>query len=184
MVEFLLVLLILISGYFGIFLFANRTPPATPNSNGPKGVSGWLLLLVVQLMLMGPLIGYGNIITLFEDTELLHPNLLTDPVWSHFKSSVTWISLAVFFFSFYAGFGLATGRDISVVNRAKILLWVTGPVSEIVMYIFVSFAYPAIPIVFYTFSKDLLFSVISASIWTAYLSYSRRVKATYIITIG
>ncbi|OIQ66505.1 hypothetical protein GALL_519220 [mine drainage metagenome] len=81
--------------------------------------------------------------------------------------------------SFYAGLGLAKGRDISVVKRAKIILWVIGPVASIVMGLFIPLA------VFGKIESDPQFfgafiaSVIVSAIWTAYLSKSRRVKATY-----
>ena len=81
--------------------------------------------------------------------------------------------------SFYAGLGLAKDRKPSAVKRAKILLWVIGPVASLFMGVF-------LPLLIFGELKsdpqlfsELLGSVLGAIIWTTYLSKSRRVKATY-----
>lgn len=174
-----LIIVIFIGAIYGIYRFAKRTPPASSSASGPIGVGGWLLLLVAGLMFLGPLMGAGRINADIMSAESQYPNLLTVPAWSTFKSATWWSFLVVCCLSFYAGLGLAKGRDISVVKRAKILLWVIGPVTSIVMGLF-------IPLVIFgkiesdpQFLGALVASVIVSAIWTAYLSKSRRVKATY-----
>lgn len=175
----LLIILLFVSAIYGIYRFAKHTPPAATDSNGPAGVGGWLLLLVVGLMFLGPLLGAGRISTDLMSAEVQYPSIQTVEAWSTFKT-VTWWSFLIFSaLSFYAGLGLAKGRDMSVVKRAKVLLWVTGPAATLVMGIFVPLA------VFGKIESDpqlfgaLIGSVIPATIWTAYLTKSKRVKATY-----
>lgn len=174
-----LMIAIFIGAIYGIYRFAKHTPPASSSASGPAGVGGWLLLLVVGLMFLGPLMGAGRLSADITSIESQYPNLLSIPVWSTFKSASWWSFVVVCCLSFYAGLGLAKGRDFSVVKRAKILLWIIGPVASIIMGLF-------IPLVVIgkvesdpQFFGSLIASVIGAAIWTAYLSKSRRVKATY-----
>lgn len=175
----LLIIVICVGMIYGIYRLVKRTPSASISASGPVGVGGWLLLLVVGLMFLGPLIGAGRINADIMTVELQYPSLLTVPAWGTFKSATWWSYLVVCCLSFYAGFGLAKGRDISVVKRAKVLLWVIGPVASIVMGLLIPLA------VFGKIESDpqffgaLIASVITSAIWTAYLSKSRRVKATY-----
>jgi hypothetical protein len=177
-----LIIGIFIGAIYGIYRFAKRTPPASSSASGPVGVGGWLLLLVAGLMFLGPFIGAGRINADIMSAESQYPNLLTVPAWGTFKSATWWSFLVVSCLSFYAGLGLARGRDISVVKRAKILLWVIGPLASIVMGLFIPL------VVFGKIESDpqwfgaLIASVITSAIWTAYLSKSRRVKATYAST--
>jgi hypothetical protein len=175
----LLIIILLVGAIYGTYRFAKRTPPANASSNGPVGVGGWLLLLVAGLMVLGPLIGAGRINSDIMSTEAQYPNLKTIEAWSTFKTITWWSFLVVCCLSFYAGFGLAKGRDMSVVRRAKILLWVIGPAASLVMGIFIPL------VVFGKIESDpqlfgaFIGSIITAAIWTAYLSKSKRVKSTY-----
>lgn len=170
---------IFIGAIYGIYRFAKRTPPANSSTGGPAGVGGWLLVLVAGLMFLGPLMGAGRLSADITSAESQYPSLLTIPVWSTFKSASWWSFVVVCCLSFYAGLGLAKGRDFSVVKRAKIFLWIIGPIASIIMGLFIPL------VVIGKFDSDpqffgsLIASVIGAAIWTAYLSKSRRVKATY-----
>lgn len=176
------IILIFVGAIYGIYRFAKRTPHASSSISGPIGVGGWLFLLVVSLMVLGPLMGAGRINADIMHAESQYPNLMTVPAWGTLKSATWWSFLVVVCLSFYVGLGLAKGRDISVVKRAKILLWVIGPVASIVMGIFIPLA------VFGKIEPDLGFygsfiaSIVASAIWSAYLSRSRRVKATYAST--
>lgn len=174
-------LIVGISGiaFYGIYRFAKRYPPASSGTTGPAGVGGWLLLLVVGLMFLGPVIGAGRINEDIMFVESQYPNLLNIQKWSTFKSATWWSFLVVCCLSFYAGIGLAKGRDISAVKRAKILLWIIGPAASIVTGVFMPL------VIFGKFVSDMKFlgtlitSIVVSAIWTTYLSKSRRVKATY-----
>lgn len=177
-----LIIFIFIGAIYGTYRFAKRTPPPSSGASGPTGVGGWLLLLVAGLMFLGPLMGAGRINIEIISAESQYPDLLTIPAWSTFKSTTWWSFLVVCCLSFYAGLGLAKGRDISVVKRAQLLLWIIGPVASIVMGLI-------IPLMVFgqiefdpEFLGTLVTSIIVSAIWTAYLSKSRRVKATYVRT--
>lgn len=178
-VILILGILVPIGVIYGIYRFAKNSPPAQSHPNGPAGVAGWLLLLVVGLIFFGPLSGWGGIDESFRTAESQYPNLLELDTWHVYKLATWWSFLVVACLSIYAGLGLARGRNASVVTRAKILLWVTGPVALIFLDMF-------LPLwIFGQIEPDpqffgmLIGSALGASIWTAYLSISRRVKATY-----
>jgi hypothetical protein len=75
---------------------------------------------------------------------------------------------------------LARGRDWSVVNRAKAILWIAGPIAAVVLWV-------VIPATIFGTTLDfnpqsvggLLGSILGAGIWTAYLSKAKRVRNTY-----
>lgn len=165
----------------GIKRYSNKHPAAF--AEGVAGVGGWLLLLILGLMFLGPIVGAGRINSDFMSAESQYPNLKQVAAWGLYKSATWWTYLAVCGLSFYAGLGLAKGRDPSVVQRAKILLWVIGPGASL----FIGFILPAIvfgraesdPNAVGAFIGAFIASVLGAAIWTAYLSKSKRVRATY-----
>lgn len=152
---------------------------------GPSGVGGWLALLTVGLLVLGPLMGAGRINADFMSAESQNPGLKTVGQWTNFRA-VTWAAFLGFAaVSAYAGWGLARGQHWSVVRRAKIGLWIAGPLSNVVLGVVVPVAtlgstpgFDAGAIVV-PFVGAFLTSVIAATVWTAYLSKSKRVRATY-----
>ena len=153
------------------------TPKEKP---APSGVGGWLLLLVIGMLALGPLMGAGRINANFMVAEHQYPNLASLAEWNAFKSTTWWAFAAVAAISIYGGWGLMSSRDWSVVNRAKVILWLTGPIASVVLAVF-------IPLVVFgkteagdpKFVGAFIASVIAASIWTVYLSKSKRVRNTY-----
>lgn len=158
---------------------ANKYPPAAPDQSAISGVGGWLLLLILGLMFLGPLMGVGRINSDFMSAESQYPNLKTVAAWGTFKSATWWTFLLVCCLSFYAGLGLVKSRNILVVKRAKIILWVIGPVASIVLGIFIPFLMFGKSELDSKFVGSMFASIIGAAIWTAYLSKSKRVMATY-----
>ncbi|WP_176753850.1 DUF2569 family protein [Nitrosomonas mobilis] len=86
------------------------------------------------------------------------------------------------YLSFYAGLGLIKERSLSAVKRTKITLWVIGPIASFILRIF-------IPVMIFgksepgpQFVGNMIDSIFAAAILTAYLSTSKRIKATYGIT--
>ena len=165
----------------GIKIYSNKYSPAS--SEGTVGVGGWLLFLILGLMFISPILGVGRIYNDFMSAESQNPNLKLVAAWSLYKSATWWTFFVVCGLSFYAGLGLAKDRNIAVVKRAKILIWVIGPGANIIM----SFVLPAVifgrvewdPNDVGAFIGALVASVLGAAIWTAYLTKSKRVRATY-----
>lgn len=169
----------LVGGVYGIFRFANRNPPAIGNENGPSGVRGWLLFLVTGFIFLWPLIGAGRINSDIIAAESRYPDLAAQSQWETLKTTVWWCFFAKCCLSIYAGIGLARGRTVGVVTRAKIVLWIIGPIDALVMGLIV-------PITVFgriesgaTIFWSVVISALAAAFWTAYLARSRRVNATY-----
>jgi hypothetical protein len=81
-------------------------------------------------------------------------------------------------FSVYAGWGLARGSTSSVVQRAKLALWVILPLASVILFALVPF------ITLGSINNNdlvvaFVYSVIIAGLWTAYLSKSKRVQEMY-----
>lgn len=151
----------------------------TPQQGGPSGVGGWLLLLVIGMMVLGPLLGAGRIGADFMMADHMYPGLDTLE-WRIFKSATWLVFLGLAALSFFGGWGLARGKDWFVVTRAKAILWVTGPLASLVMGVL-------IPIITFgdwnavneRFVGTFIGSIGAAAIWTAYLAKSKRVRNTY-----
>lgn len=179
----LIVLLALFLGSaYGIYFFSRRVPPSGDISTGPAGVGGWLLLLVTGLMILGPLMGAARLSSDLTSAEALYPFLKNIDEWKTYKS-VSWLSfLVVCCLSFYAGIGLSRGRNVRVVKRARVLLWVIGPIATMVLGLIIPmmmYGDMALKVLNSGFVGSFLSSIIIALIWTIYLSRSKRVKATY-----
>lgn len=146
----------------------------------PSGVGGWLALLVFGLLFLGPLFGAGRISADFISAEGQYPAIKSHPQYANLKAATWSTFLAFAILSIYAGWGLAKGSDWSVVQRARIVLWVIGPVSSIVIGALVPFAVLRQSAVSDPqFIGSFIASVIVAAVWTSYLSNSKRVRATY-----
>ena len=182
-----LVILIVAAGVYLVYRLANRGKAKQAQQSegaqrvGPVGVGGWLLLLAAGMLVLGPLFGAGRLNLELAVTEEQYPALKNVAAWSTFKLA-TWLTfLCVALLSVYGGWGLARGRSWSVVIRAKMILWLIGPVASIALgvviplVIFGSAAAVADP----QFMTGLISSTIMAAIWTAYLTKSKRVRATY-----
>ena len=157
----------------------------------PYGVRGWLALLVVVMMFLGPLVGVGTTSSYLIAAEYHSPQITSLAEWILFKRVTWWAFLAVVAIKFYGGWGLARGRDWSVVNRAIQILWVTGPLASILMFVIIPFFVlrkvrgVIIPAGGWTaylaeYTGSFIVSLLAAGVWTAYLSKSKRVRNTYI----
>lgn len=147
---------------------------------GPRGVGGWLLLLVVGMIVLGPLLGVGRINSDIMMAERQYPYITSMEEWKTYKTVTWWIFLAVSSISFYGGWGLVLGNNGAAVSRAKAILWITGPGASLVLDFLV-------PIMVFgksnagdsQFVGAFIASIIVTAIWTTYLAKSKRVRNTY-----
>ena len=153
---------------FGISSSAPAATAATSKS-GPEGVKGWLLLLVLGMVILGPIVAVVQLQSAFAEMEQQNPAILSFDKYKTFKSSVWAVQLVFLAILVYGGIGLATGRDRSVVKRALAILWLSGPLANVVAGLL-------IPAVIFgsqnvTLSKELtveiLRSFLTALIWTS-----------------
>ena len=169
------------------FFVGERPVPPAPQagSPGPAGIGGWLALLIVGLIGLRPLLGAGLIIADHTAAERETPVVVGVPAWSNFKAA-TWSGFfATAAISIYAGWGLLKGRNRSVVRRAIGALWLAGPVGQVLVMIVVplltlgAFENSDINRFIRASEWPLIRSTIVASVWTAYLMKSGRVRSTY-----
>lgn len=87
--------------------------------------------------------------------------------------TVVWTAAAL---NFSAGVGLVKRRDPVAVRRAITILWVAGPLADVLR----EFVVPLLAAV-HTLKPDssFIWSTIAAGAWTAYLYRSKRVRVTY-----
>ena len=146
----------------------------------PYGVGGLLALLVIGMIIIGPIWGAESIYSTITMIERHNPRIVSLPQWTTYKS-VTWGSfLVVIALNFYGGVGLVCGRNRSVVTRAKMILWITGPLASIIYVVIIPFiVFGKTPVIDSKIIGGVIFSFIFAGFWTIYLSVSRRVRNTY-----
>jgi len=180
--HLLVVLLVMGLGAYVIYRAIKTRNPILDGSAGPLPVGGWLILLVAGLTVLGPLVAAGQMSQSFFTVESDNPNFAALDVWQRYKSAAWWTFIGFSALSFYAGWGLAKGRTMAVVTRAKIVLWLIGPVESIALTMLLPLLIfgrvPTEPEVF----VGILQSCIPAAVWTAYLFRSKRVRATYGLT--
>lgn len=186
-------ILVIIVGVVAVWIktAASKYPPVAPDRHKVSGVDGWLLLLILGLMFLGPAQNVGGFDLFITREETRFPALKHLAIWNTYKTTIWWILFFVWAVGFYAGLGLVRERTRTAVKRAQLLLWIIGPVAtvatEISIWVILALALPAssrsgIKIInthFWSVFQPLFWSVIWAAIWSAYLSRSKRVAATY-----
>ena len=146
-----------------------------------SGVSGWLGLLVVGLMILGPLMGLGQLSNEFHEAVEQFPQLANNPQWQNYKQ-VSWLifttSAAI---SFAAGYRLWKIHFPESVRFAILALWLAGPLgnSLYVIAAITIFGNNAGGGAIAQMIGGTISSLIAAGVWTAYLMRSARVRNTY-----
>jgi hypothetical protein len=159
----------------------------TPRRNDPifsyddvsqyRGVGGWLLLLCVGLTIIGPLMrlsGIGSTLKALPRISAVMPSLVT----LIYVENI--FSLIITAFSVYAGYSLWAVKP-NAVYKAKAFLVALVIFAVFDLFLIYMTEIPA------TVTNEvitqgifgLVQSVIYAGIWSAYLSQSKRVQATY-----
>lgn len=162
-----------------VTLEGGQAPVPKGLADGPVGIGGWLTFLILALVLLSPFFGAVRIGSDIASTESQYPNLLTFAAWGTYKSAIWSSYLIGSGLSFYAGLGLFASRKATVVTRAKVILWIIGPAATVINLLLIPLA------IFGKLQSDprlfgaLLGSIFFTTLWTAYLSKSRRIKATY-----
>jgi len=111
--------------------------------------------------------------------ELKNPSLVGISKWEAYKTMTWWVLWVSIVISMYAGYLLIRGRTMVAVTRVKVLLWVIGPLGVVLSLIIAMLAFGAAIAINKQLLSPLLVTTISAGIWTAYLTKSRRVQSTY-----
>ncbi len=150
---------------------------------GPSGIGGWLLLLIFVLIVILPVSNYLFTVGIFSLAESEDPSILEYQTWHVLK---TLSYLGIFFFSGISVFGgllLTLSRKTSVINKAIVILWLVYPLSLVTLEFIIPWLTIGETALEVYLDLDLVWSLIgaatAATIWTAYLSKSKRVHNTY-----
>lgn len=151
-----------------------------------SGVGGWLALLVVGMLVLGPLLSIfrtGFNIGLAEwVAERQNPGIAPVPQWQTYEI-MTWFVVGIgVVYSVVSGILLCVKKEPASVTNAIAFLWIGGPVAAFVL----GFLIPGISLGVVALEENLPRSIgaiigsgIAATIWTAYLRKSKRVRNTY-----
>lgn len=142
-----------------------------------RGVGGWLGFLVILLMVLTPLMSLGRMYSEIRQVEEALGGQ-TNAEWEMLKTifwSLFFVQMAILFVS---GYLLNNVFKPSSVRLAIAGLWLAGPVLGLVN-ILVAASVASIGSVAQEAAGPLFGSLFWASIWTAYLCFSKRVRNTY-----
>lgn len=149
----------------------------------PRGVGGWLCVLVVGMLLLGPLTDIGQAASGFSDLERAYPKLMTHERWLEYKWWAWAIITAACLTSILGGLALCFGRTQLAVTWAITALWARGPAAMAAILL-------ANVQIFGTPISDLIRDpqiagpavggLLLTVVWTWYLRSSRRVANTYL----
>ena len=106
---------------------AQRSPTKAISLPG-TGVGGWLALLIVGLVLVGPLRSVQQLSDSLTALETATPKLVAHPVWNSYKSWAWAVVLSAAALSIFTGARLAISREASVVKYSIASSWLCGPV--------------------------------------------------------
>lgn len=144
--------------------FANDTPEQAP---ALRGVGGWLLLLAVGLLIIGPVINFA---LLQGELQISQAGKAPSPT-SHVESMLIWGYFAFYAsLSFFAGYRLLRRHVPSTIPIVIACMWL--PVLVELLLVLVSGSGNSAGVA-------VAKSIISTSAWTAYLLLSKRVKNTF-----
>lgn len=132
------------------------------------------------MTVVGPLLCAGQINSGFTEAEGQYQALTSIAAWGAFKRATWFAFCCISALSIYGGLGLAQGRDWSVVKRAKVILWITGPAATLLMGLVIpAMSFGNIDAADGQILGPFIASVMVAALWTGYLSKSKRVRNTY-----
>ncbi len=142
-------------------------------SKSLDGVGGWLRLLTIVLMI-SPAAGLAFAWQDILDVERKYPSFAHLSNWHFYVVAATSIYLAQAVVCTRAAWALTKWRSRSAVTLAIAAVW-SGPAAGFLQLLALAFLFGGVG----PGAAGLPRSVISASIWTCYLVFSKRVEATY-----
>ena len=150
------------------------------NDTQPRGVGGWLMVLILWLMLLGPLRSFWINVGGLLNSEFDQPALASSADWLTYKRWTWIVWLVSSGIAISAGYRLWRHHRKTSVGFAVIALWAAGPGALL--------GYLAVTALVYghmtTASPTALIlgatiSCLFAAAWTVYLKRSRRIALTY-----
>lgn len=158
---------------------------ATTLPNKPYGLEGWLAILICGMLILGPLVGFGQTYNNIEITERTYRGINTTFEWVQYKT-MTWIVMSLTIaYSITSAILLIGHRKPVSVKNAICYLWIGGPASSILTSTVIPtvvYGNLLLEKIYYQSIVTIVGSTIVAAIWTAYLKISKRVRNTYGLT--
>jgi hypothetical protein len=155
---------------------------ASARSSGPAGVNGWLLLLVIGMLVLGPLRNVAETMNAIHDTEAFYPALLKVPLWNTYKLVIWSTIAAACAASIAGGWRLRNDHRPQTVRFAIWMLWLSGPIGAIcILFEQATILGAKAEELFSAQAVGGQIGVLAyAAVWTIYLKVSRRVRNTYV----
>lgn len=171
-----------LTGYFWMRSVGKSTssPSTSPPDDRSFGIHGWLRFFVISLGILGPALSLGRAAGNFRGDEMVYAALASVPAWATYKT-VVWLTLALFSaFSIYAALKLRFVWKPASVMLAKIAV-VSWPVCSLAVGVVIPMAILGDEELSLDpkFVGSFLALIISTVVWLAYLSKSKRIRATY-----
>lgn len=121
---------VLALGLAGLLFLAYRRIGTTYGRHGGLALIALVLVAVNPLYRMAA-VGYLQVLV------NQHPAVAANPYWDLYYTFAIFLTAAALVLSVYGGVGVLTGRRRSIVWRALIALWVSGPLVNAV-YLFIA----------------------------------------------
>ena len=151
-----------------------------PGSSVPKGVGGWLLLLIVMLAVYTPGTGLRALYLDFVVPARLLPALETNPAWVQYRTTVYTFSAIVWAICIATALALWRWHRPVSVWLALAAVWLSCPILPLGYAAAASSAFhTAFSQAVKPFALAIAVSSIHGAIWTGYLLRSVRVRLTY-----
>lgn len=148
----------------------------------PKGMGGWLLLLVMMLAVYVPYTGFQRVYEGFVVPLRVLPQLALNPAWVKYRLAVCVLLAIICVLCLATAFALWRFQRPFSVRLAMLTFWLTGPFVLIVQAATASFVFDiGFPQAIKPFYADIACSCVLCTIWTGYLLKSPRVKNTYYV---
>ncbi|QIX17195.1 DUF2569 domain-containing protein [Burkholderia multivorans] len=148
----------------------------------PSGIGGWLTFFVISAILIGPIFAVLGTFSSFAQAERVNAALVDFPAWSAYKQA-GWIVVGLrIFMSIGVGLMLIDRKIPISVTLTKWVLWIGGPLFGLLdLYVLVPYVLGVSvpPERMPEYLGGVLGSAITAGVWHAYFSRSKRVRNTY-----
>jgi Protein of unknown function (DUF2569) len=152
----------------GSLVQAMSVPEASP---ALVGVAGWLAFLAFSLTFLGPLVTLGRTAADISTAERTNPGLAGSSDWSSLVAMAWLFSIIYCAITIFAGYRLYKHHVPNTVPIVLACLWTAGPALALIGLLAFGSDEAAI--------ADLVRTIFTTGIWTAYLLLSKRVKNTY-----
>ena len=156
-------------------------PTSGPNTNlsgsiKPRRVGGWLIMLILILLIVGPTELVISTYLAQLSAVRQQPTLSNLVIWSNIQLAV-WFSVAVQI-AIMVGIGVILLRFLkrSTVRVAILMIWVIGPLWNVVTSLVLRFA---VGVEVSPYVPSTLCAFLFSSLCTLYLLRSKRVRSTY-----